>query len=429
MKRYSYPSVGEVRFRGTLPNGLSFSVVPKPGFVKKSVSILVHFGSIHCHFEQANHQSVTLHQGIHHFLEHLLFENPDLDITRKFSEANASVNAYTASNRTAYYFSTTDDIEKPLTHLLEMVFRPTFDSKAIEKERKIILQEHQMYQDDIDQSMYYHCMEMLFPEHPIHLETLGSVESLQAISAKDLIQAYEIGYHPTNMELLFVGDFQPQEVEVLLLGYDILTRKHKKSPYRLVNQPIFEPNAPIEKRITVDTAIPFLDFAWKIPQSWITSPLLCGYHEIMLSFLLEMFFGKQSDIHHQWLRNKYINDNFEYYALVEEDYGYLRFHIETNYPQELIKQMNQVIHSMDLTSVSNVLFQANRNRLLGSYYRLFNRVDSLANFMGDLLIKGYDVEDLMNKALSIQPQDFLPYMEWIKTAPSVIIEFGKKDNK
>ncbi|MCK7488429.1 MAG: insulinase family protein [Bacillus subtilis] len=53
-------------------------------------------------------------QGIHHFIEHMLFESGADDLSRKFMAANAMVNAYTTTNRTVYFFHTTDAIDKPL---------------------------------------------------------------------------------------------------------------------------------------------------------------------------------------------------------------------------------------------------------------------------------------------------------------------------
>lgn len=426
----NYRNVDEVLYESRLPNGMKVVILPKPGFRKKSVSLMVPFGSIHTHFQQSTTKEVLpFPLGIHHFLEHMLFESPDRDITRKFSEANASVNAYTASNRTVYFFSTTDDLEKPLTHLLEMVYFPTFEASLIAKEQQIILQEHQMYQDDPDQQMYYEFMKSLYANHPIRYETLGTQSSIQSIDATQLRLAYDIGYHPSTMTLLVVGDVQYEEIESLLTGYPFLNQIQKPLEYRPLSHPEDNHVAISKKRFSVDTAIPYVDFGWKIPQEWLQDETQKAVLEILLNFLIEMLFGRQSDVYHQLLDKQWMNENFEYYVLIEEDYGYIRFHLETNEPQALKQELARILELIDIETIPERLFLANRNRLIGSYYRIFNRIDSLASFFTDVYIKGFDVDLLMERAVSIEKSMFQPYIEWLKTASRCELVFSNSPEK
>lgn len=426
MKLKRYHNVDEVLYETTLPNGMKVIILPKPGFRKKSVSLMVPFGSIHTHFRhQLTQEEVTFPLGVHHFLEHMLFESPDLDITRKFSEANASVNAYTASNRTVYFFSTTDDLEKPLTHLLEMVFFPTFETSLLNKEKQIILQEHQMYQDDPDQQMYYEMMKQLFQVHPVRYETLGTQESIQSMDETILRFAYEIGYHPTKMTLLVVGDVQVADIEALLFGYPFLVQASTPLEYTSLShdEPMALGTQKHEK--VIDTAIPYVDFAWKLPTKWLQDGTDKAYLEILLNFMIEMFFGRQSDVYHTLLNKQWINENFEYYVLIEEDYGYIRFHLETHEPKLVIDELSKAIQTIDLHAIPDRLFLANRNRLIGSYYRIFNRIDSLASFFSDVSIKGFDVDQLMERAVAIEKAMFQPYVEWMQNAPRIELLFSK----
>jgi len=427
----SYRNVDEVLYETRLPNGMKVVILPKPGFRKKSVSLMVPFGSIHTQFQHNFTKEVLQFPlGIHHFLEHMLFESPDRDITRKFSEANASVNAYTASNRTVYFFSTTDDLEKPLTHLLEMVYFPTFEDSLIDKEQQIILQEHQMYQDDPDQQMYYTFMRSLYENHPIRFETLGTEASIQAINAAHLQLAYEIGYHPSTMTLLVVGDVQLDEMESMLGGYPYLNHIPKPLEYTpLLHQETVQIAVP-KQVISVDTAIPYVDLGWKLPQEWLQDPTQKAALEISLNFLIEMLFGRQSDVYHKLLQKQWMNENFEYYVLIEEDYGYIRFHLETNVPHALIQELSSILQSIDINTIPEKLFSANRNRLIGSYFRIFNRIDSLASFFTDVLIKGFDVDLLMERAVHIEKSLFQPYVEWLKTATRCELIFSNSaENK
>ncbi len=57
--------------------------------------------------------------GIAHFLEHKLFEKEDGDVFQLFGQQGASANAFTSFTKTSYLFSTTDQVEKNLTTLID----------------------------------------------------------------------------------------------------------------------------------------------------------------------------------------------------------------------------------------------------------------------------------------------------------------------
>src|SRR5699024_538660 len=90
---------------------------------------------------------VHVPDGIAHFLEHKLFEKEQGDVFQVFGEQGASANAFTSFTRTSYLFSSTDRVYENLQTLLDFVQEPYFTEKTVEKEKGIIAQEIQMYQD------------------------------------------------------------------------------------------------------------------------------------------------------------------------------------------------------------------------------------------------------------------------------------------
>ncbi|MGA3678418.1 insulinase family protein, partial [Lysinibacillus agricola] len=74
---------------------------------------------------------------------------------QKFSEYGASANAFTSFTRTAYLFSSTDNIYKSTEPLLNFVQEPYFTEATVNKEKGIIGKEITMYDDQPDWRMYF----------------------------------------------------------------------------------------------------------------------------------------------------------------------------------------------------------------------------------------------------------------------------------
>ena len=72
------------------------------------------------------------------FLEHKLFEKDDEeDLFTAFANDNAQVNAFTSFDRTSYLFSATDQVERNILRLLDMVETPYFSKETVDKEKGI----------------------------------------------------------------------------------------------------------------------------------------------------------------------------------------------------------------------------------------------------------------------------------------------------
>jgi predicted Zn-dependent peptidase len=108
---FESPLLGDRYYAYTHPTGLEILVFPK----KMSTSYAlfgVKYGSINNTFTLPDGESVTVPDGIAHFLEHKLFTNEDgSDSFERFSDYGADANAYTSFNRTAYLFSCTDNFD------------------------------------------------------------------------------------------------------------------------------------------------------------------------------------------------------------------------------------------------------------------------------------------------------------------------------
>jgi len=111
MKTIEFKQLDETLYYEKLENGLDVYILPKKGFSKTFVTFTTKYGSVDRTFVPiGGTESITVPDGIAHFLEHKMFEKEDGDVFQKFSEFGASANAFTSFTRTAYLFSSTNNI-------------------------------------------------------------------------------------------------------------------------------------------------------------------------------------------------------------------------------------------------------------------------------------------------------------------------------
>lgn len=87
----AYPALDEKIVTYEHPSGLHVQVIPKPGFYKKFAVCSVNFGSVDTRFILPGEQKITtVPDGVAHFLEHKLFEQPDMNVMDQYLALGAS---------------------------------------------------------------------------------------------------------------------------------------------------------------------------------------------------------------------------------------------------------------------------------------------------------------------------------------------------
>src|SRR5699024_5710194 len=206
MHKKSYPLLNETLYEEILANGLKVLLLPKKNFHKTYGLFSTNYGSIDNKFGYAGEDLQQVPDGIAHFLEHKMFEKKEGDAFQLFGKLGASANAFTSFTRTSYLFSATENIKKNLLTLLDFVQDPYFTEETVEKEKGIIGQEIQMYQDDPNWRLFFGILQNLYPKHPLHIDIAGTIASIEKITAADLYRCYQVFYHPANMTLFVVGN-------------------------------------------------------------------------------------------------------------------------------------------------------------------------------------------------------------------------------
>ena len=154
--------------------------------------------------------------GVSHFLEHMTFKGTArrtaAEINLAFDEMGAIWNAFTEWELTAYYGWVPADQTPGIIELLSDMMRPTLPSDEFDMEKKVILEEIAMYNDQPGSIIFDHLISAAWGPHPLGNSVLGTSESVSGI-AHDRMQAYWTDhYSPDNMKFVITGRLDPDAV-------------------------------------------------------------------------------------------------------------------------------------------------------------------------------------------------------------------------
>jgi len=148
--------------------------------------------------------------GVSHFLEHMAFKGTDKysadDVNRIFDEVGARYNASTSEEVTLFYAAILPEY-LPLTfELLSGIIYPTLRSSDFDMEKNVILEEIGMYEDQPTFTAYEKVMQTHFAGHPLSQSILGTVESISALTSKQMRSYHHNHYKAGNIVLALAGN-------------------------------------------------------------------------------------------------------------------------------------------------------------------------------------------------------------------------------
>ncbi|MEL6549268.1 MAG: pitrilysin family protein [Pseudomonadota bacterium] len=185
----------------TLPNGFRIVTEHMEGLKSASIGVWVNAGGRHERAEQ---------NGIAHFLEHMAFKGTErrtaLQIAEAIEDVGGYINAYTSRETTAYYARVLEnDVPLALDVISDIVLNPVFDTREIEVERGVILQEIGQALDTPDDVIFDWLQEEAYPNQPIGRTILGPSERVRAFERADLSTFVREHYAPGQMILAAAG--------------------------------------------------------------------------------------------------------------------------------------------------------------------------------------------------------------------------------
>jgi predicted Zn-dependent peptidase len=402
MKKIESKLLKETIIEERLSNGLKVFMMPKKGYTKQYAIFATHYGSNDSTFIIPGEDKITgVPDGIAHFLEHKLFEEPEGSIFDQFSSLGSNVNAYTNFTSTCYLFSSTDRFYENLELLIQFVQTPYFTDENVEKEKGIIAQEIRMYQDDPNWRVFFNALKAMYHEHPVRVDIAGTIDSIHKITKEDLYQCYNTFYSPENMVVFIIGDIDEKKVvstiEKNLKKQGSLSGKEIQRIYPE------EKDAIVQERIEdkLDVSIPLFNIAFKDTKNRLNESERLE-KDIAMKILLDMIFGKSSELYRQLYDEGLINDTFGSEYVGEIDYSYSILGGESQNPDQVLEKVLTYLALLKKNGLNKEDFERIKKKQIGKYLQYYNSIEFIATTFIDYYFKDINIFDYIEQLKDIE---------------------------
>lgn len=148
--------------------------------------------------------------GMAHLVEHMLFKGTHKrkahHIANRMENVGGELNAYTTKEETFFYSAFLEEYFSRAAELLsDILFHSEFAPHQIEREREVILDEINSYNDSPSELIYDDFENMVFTGHEIGHYVLGDPASLQSFDRESIVRFVKRQYQPKEMVFFSFG--------------------------------------------------------------------------------------------------------------------------------------------------------------------------------------------------------------------------------
>ncbi len=155
--------------------------------------------------------------GLSHFIEHLLFKGTKTrtaqEIARTIDSVGGSMNGFTGRESTCFYAKVLDShLGLAVDLLSDILLNSAFDSREIERERSVVLQEVKMVEDTPDDYVHDLFNRAFWGDHPLGQPVIGRIEKIQSFSREQILQYFDKQYRSDRMIIAVAGNLEHRRV-------------------------------------------------------------------------------------------------------------------------------------------------------------------------------------------------------------------------
>ncbi len=159
--------------------------------------------------------------GLAHLIEHLLFKRTERrstnQILNRLEVVGGDLNAYTTKEYTCIHASfLRPHLERALDLFEDVIFHSTFPEEELVKEKSVILDEIASYLDQPEEAIQDDFEELIFANHPLGRNILGTPDTVSALQQKDIKEYLAKNYRTNEMAIGIIGNFDLKKVEALV---------------------------------------------------------------------------------------------------------------------------------------------------------------------------------------------------------------------
>lgn len=159
--------------------------------------------------------------GVSHFIEHLLFKGTLTrsaeEIARAIDGVGGTLDAFTSRENTCFYAKVLrEHLPLAVDLLSDLLLHPRLAPEDLERERRVVLEEIKMVEDDPDDIIHDIFAQQFWRDHPLGRPVLGSRQSLQAITREDVLSHLRDFYQPDRVIVAAAGDLVHEQLVELV---------------------------------------------------------------------------------------------------------------------------------------------------------------------------------------------------------------------
>ena len=426
MREIENKNIKEKCYMEKLESGLQVIIIPKKEIQKKYIIWATKFGSIDNTFiDSTTGEKVVIPDGVAHFLEHKMFEQKNgVDSLYVLMALGLDANAYTTNDHTAYLFECTDHFYEGLDELMDYVQNPYFTDQNVEKEKGIIGQEIGMYDDDPGWQLYINAMDCLYEKNPIKVDTAGTVETISGINPEMLYKCYNTFYHPSNMVLTVVGDFEPEAI-LAEIKKRLKDNEARGEITRIYPEEKLEINKKyVEKEMEVSLPLFMIGFKDNIKDK---------YNEVVkrhiaIEIILNMLIGKSSNLYNELYKKGYLLSQPDLEYEFGNEYSHVLIGGQSKDPQKVYEKIAEKIQEMKNNDINVQEFERIKKKIYGDYAVEYNNVADIGRMFTSDYIKGINSFEYMDKFEEIDAEYAKQVLKEIFTEDKMIMSVIKGKN-
>ncbi len=384
----------------TLDNGLRIITVPLADSLTTTVLVLVEAGS--------KYETKEIN-GISHFLEHMCFKGTEkrprsIDISSELDRIGAVYNAFTSMEYTGYFAKARNShFDIALDVVSDIYLNSIFETKEINKERGVIVEEINMYEDLPMRRVQELFTNLLYGDQPAGWDIAGRKEVIKKLTRDDFIRYHSGHYLGQSSLVVIAGKFDEEEViKKIKKAFSVVKAGEKIPKIKTIEQQS-KSEILLKYKQTDQTHLVLGVRAFDIFDK----------RRYILEVLADILAGGMSSRLFQKIREEmgaayYVNALADFYT----DHGYLAVSagIDYNKIDAVIETILEEFKKLTTESVENKELERAKEHLVGHLVVELETSDQLAGFYGAQEIitkKTINPEEVIKKIQKVESEEII----------------------
>jgi len=401
MKEIKLSKLDQSVFYEKLDTGLEVYFIPYENKANYTMHYVTKFGSTNTTFcPIGTKKMIIVPNGSAHFLEHKMFEQEDgLDPFTFASKSGTSSNASTSYKITRYYFEGSNNFKDNLDYLLTYAHSPYFTDENVEKEKGIIAEEINQYDDEIEWILDEELRKSIFEKDPTRIDIAGTVESISGITKELLYQTYETYYQPSNMILLISGAFDKEEALEIIRKNKALNQATTNKEIK--EEKVKEKESVYRKEYTFNFQVvnPKVAYGIKIPVKNIKDRYRFNLY---VGMMLNILFGLSSKFRERMKKEELMTSFYNERDYVG-DYLVINFYADSKNASRLVDEIKRELENGEITEEE--VERLKKVWISSEVVMIDNISITLDNILDDIITYGHVIENKIDLYRSLNKKE------------------------